>query len=285
MSRVRKGLVALAASCVLAVLAPSVHVAAQASAGPSKEQLQLARSLYYDGLELIDKGDWTQAADRLQRVLAIRDSAVVSYHLANALHHLQRFVEARLLLQRVLNDATTSADIRTAAADLLPAIESQMGRLTLRLEGDLEAVTIYIDGRETPSVALDVPVPVDPHDLSVVAMRDGEEVATTTVAVGGDAGLQVEATLTIPERPAKPVNLAVVPERESRAEPLATKSDGPRDEDPSLFTRWWFWTAVGAVTAGILITSVALSAGGTEKASAAGLKGDFPPGVVEGTVR
>jgi hypothetical protein len=74
---------------VVLLLAPSLRGVAQTAPEPTAAQLKLARSLYYDGLELIDKGEWGQAADRLQRVLELRDSAVVSYHLANAHYPLQ----------------------------------------------------------------------------------------------------------------------------------------------------------------------------------------------------
>ncbi len=38
---------------------------AQANAEPSEADLKLARSLFYDALELIDQSQWAQAADRL----------------------------------------------------------------------------------------------------------------------------------------------------------------------------------------------------------------------------
>jgi hypothetical protein len=273
-------------------------------AEPSKEQLQLARSLFYDGLELIDKSEWAEAADRLQRVLEIRGSAVVSYHLANALYHLNKFVDARLLLQRVLNDANASPDIRAAAVELLPAAERDMGRLTVRLIGSVDGVEILIDGRTTPPAALDVPVPVDPHEVSVIAMRDGQQVASTTARVGGDAGLQREVVLEIPARldtaapaiapAAEPApaavlapSLALVPVPEPRhASALALQPAESRRDDggSAVLTKWWFWTAVAAATAGIVITTVALTSG-TRAADLSRVRGDFTPRLLEGTVQ
>jgi hypothetical protein len=275
----------------LLLLGPRAHIFAQTPPEPSAEELQLARSLYYDGLELLDKGEWEQAADRLQRVLQIRDSAVVSLHLANAYSHLKRHVEARLLLQRVLNDTSASPEIRKAAGDLLPAVEREMGRLTVRLVGDLEGVEILIDGRPTPPAAMDVPVPVDPRDVSVVALRDGVQVAQATASVGGDAGLQVQLTLEIPPRDgATPVltpSVAVTAVPAGEGAPRASEPDRA-EKSGGVLGKWWFWTAIGVVAAGAVITAVALSSSSSPSsdtsADLSSVRGDLNPGLIEGRV-
>lgn len=281
----------------LLLLAPPAHILAQAAPEPTDEQLQLARSLYYDGLELLDKGDWEQAADRLQRVLQIRDSAVVSLHLANAYSHLKRQVEARLLLQRVLNDSEASTEIRKAAAELLLTVEHAVGRLTVRLVGDLQGVEILIDGRQTPQAALDVPVPVDPREVSVVAMRDGEQVAQAVAEVGGKAGLQAEVTLEIPAREsptaAPPVltpSVAVttVPQDDEGAPSDAEPAPRADKGGSGLLGKWWFWTAIGVVAAGAIITAVAVTTSSSSSGNTADLssvRGNLTPGLVEGTVK
>jgi hypothetical protein len=274
----------------LLLFAPPAHILAQAAPEPSAEQLEVARSLYYDGLGFLDKGEWEQAADRLQRVLQIRDSAVVSLHLATALSRLQRLVEARFLLQRVLNDSEASTEVRKAAAELLLTVERTMGRLTVRLVGELEGVQILIDGRETPPAALNVPVPVDPHEVSVVAMRDGEVVAQATAPVDGKAGLQVEITLEIPVREAAPVltpSVAVtaVPQNDAG---VSSGSAARSDKGGGLLSKWWFWTAIGVVATGAIITTVALTTSSSSSGNTAdlsSLRGNLNPGLIEGTVQ
>ena len=283
------------------------RVAAQAVAEPSAAQLELARAMFYYGVELLDRGEFAEAADRLHRVLEIRDSAVVSYHLASALSRLGRHVEALQLLQTVHNDPDASADIRRASDKLLPKVERSVGRLTLRVSGERESIRILVNEREMPLVALDVPVPVDPGEVSVVALRDGEQVAASSARVGGPAGLRAEIVLEIPA-PALPEPVPE-PVPDSAAQPTPRSAPGPlagcghrrsrprrnrarrgcdpaaprRDEDSGLLGKWWFWTAVGVVAAGAAVATVALSSDGGA-ADLSQVRGDFEPGLLEGRV-
>ncbi len=224
-------------------------------------------------------------------MLEIRDSAVASYHFANALNHLGRYVDARERLQRVLNDPSANAEIRAAANELFPTVDHSIGRLTLRLVSERGGIRILINGREASLVALDVPVPVDPGEVKVVALRDGEEVASSTARVGGDAGLQVEVVLqiTVRDQPSATDAIAptfvTLPDSESPSRLATIPSARDEDDDSGLLGQWWFWTAIGVVGAGAAVTVIALSSGGTEPADLSVVHGDFEPGLLEGRVQ
>lgn len=292
-----RALAVRAIACGLALLLAHVPapVLGQSKPKPSSAELELARSLYYDGLELIDRGQWQEAADRLERVLAIRDSAVVSYHLATAYSHLGRNVEARERLRRVQGDPAAASELREAAAKLLPEVEAKVGRMILRLSGDLDGVRIFFDGRPAPTVAVDVPVPVDLGEVQVSALRDDEEVATASARVDDASAPPVEVFLEIPPRPepeserieqAQPPPVLVpvaVPEPAPAPGPLALQPGPPRDDD-GLIDQWWFWTAVGAVAAAGVVGALILT-DEPEPADASAVAGDFTPGVLEGRVQ
>jgi hypothetical protein len=294
-----RALAVRAIACGLALLLAHVPapVFGQSKPKPSSAELELARSLYYDGLELIDQGQWQEAADRLERVLAIRDSAVVSYHLATAYSHLGRNVEARERLRRVQGDPAAAGELREAATKLLPEVEAKVGRMILRLTGDPEGTRILFDGRPAPAVAVDVPVPVDLGEVEVSVLRDEEEVAAARVRVDDASAPPAEVFLEIPPRPKPepepieqaqppPVLVPVAapePGPEPEPAPLAVQP-GPRRDDDGLLGQWWFWTAVGAVAAAGVVGALILT-DEPEPADASAVAGDFTPGVLEGRVQ
>lgn len=280
---------AVVAGCVLLIALSPVPAAAQeASAEPSEEQLEEARSLYYEGLSLIDHRQWAGAATRLERVLEIRDSIVASYQLAVAYSHLGRPLEAAERLRRVLDDPEVVAEMETASRKLLAEVEAATGSLTLRLRGNREGVHVRVGERAIPARELDAPVPVDPGQVRVVAERNGEVVAESTVDVGGAAGLHPEVELRLSIR-----EPTLAPSRQLTAAPVAPLASGdatgggtaPRDdgEGGGIFGQWWFWTAVAVVAAGAAVTVVALGAE-SDPADPSAARGDLQPGFLEGRV-
>jgi hypothetical protein len=170
--------------------------------------------------------------------------------------------------------------------------------VTLRLHGDHEGVRVFVGARDIPLAALDVPVPVDPGEVRVVARRDGEQVASSTVRIGGDAGLSAEVVLEIPPRTdtasnaVAPVVIAapalLTPAEADAPSPILSSSRDRQDDSDGgagLLGQWWFWTAIGVVGAGAVVAVIALSAGGTEPADLSVVRGDFDPGLLEGRVQ
>jgi hypothetical protein len=70
------------------------------------------------------------------------------------------------------------------------------------------------------------------------------------------------ATTEPPPATAPPVDLQPRPPAAQEAPVGISGSAPPADQArPPIYKRWWFWTAAGAVVAGAVITSIALSAG------------------------
>ena len=67
---------------------------APAEAAPSAEVLEVARSLFREGVEAAQAGRWEEARQRFARVLSLRAAPLVRFNLAVASRNVGRFVEA-----------------------------------------------------------------------------------------------------------------------------------------------------------------------------------------------
>lgn len=117
----------------------------------------------------------------------------------------------------------TGGKVETVDVQLASRSEAAVLRVTSPVEG----ASVALDGKPMGVVPVESPVLPGTHKVGVT--REGYDDANTSVVV--NAG-----------------------ERKDLAMPLAKKA--------SLFTRWWFWTAVGAVAIGVTTTIIVLN---TEK--------------------
>lgn len=117
----------------------------------------------------------------------------------------------------------TGAKVETVDVTLASRSEAAVLRVTSPVEG----ASVALDGKPMGVVPVESPVLPGTHKIGVT--REGYEDADTSVVIS--AG-----------------------ERKDVAVPLAKKA--------SLFTRWWFWTAVGVVAIGVTTTVIVLN---TEK--------------------
>lgn len=252
-----------------------------------EQQKEQARVLFNEGLRFVEQEDWVSAESRFRSVLLLRASHVVAYNLASALSHLERLMEAAELLRAIVRDDTAEPGARSAAEQLLAEIEQRIGTLTLRIAGDSAGAVVRLDGAPLELSEQLITISVDPGVHDVVVERDGSQIASEVVRIGGEAPLQVSVTLSLPPRilPAAVAQAAqpVPASRPSAVGARTASSQPPRDEgsDDSILESWWFWTAVGAVAAGGVVTGVVLAGGG----DSAPLRGDTDPAVLGGTVK
>ena len=266
-------------------LLPQLAVAQSGPEEPGAQDTAVARALFEEGVMLADAEQWAEAADRFQRSLELRGSPVVAYNLASALVQLERLVEASELLQKVRRDETAPAAARDAARALLDRVQPRLGRLTIRLDGDPSGVTVWIDGREIPTQAIGVSMPVDPGRRTIRVRRGDDVVAERQLTVLSGAG--AETRLEVPPAPPPPEpqpeeppveetptgfrpgdafqselpdptddandeDAAEVPTPEQVARVAVRRPSGRRaprftdEEDTSLLENPWFWGGVGA---------------------------------------
>ena len=281
-------------SCVALALNAPVHAQgpelAPAAVDPALEQQQKeqARLLFSEGLQFVEQEDWVNAESRFRSVLLLRASHVVAYNLASALSQLQRLMEAAELLRAIVRDGAAEPATRSAAEQLLAEIEQRIGTLTLRIAGDSNGALVRLDGAPLELSEQLLTISVDPGEHHVVVEREGAQVASETVRIGGDAPLQVAVTLTLPPRilpaavaqAAQPLHPPRNGASSSRTAPTSPRRDDGSDD--SVLESWWFWGAVGAVAAGGVVTGVLLAGGDDARDP---LRGDTDPAVLRGTVK
>lgn len=179
------------------------------SAEEDAQKSALARSLFHQGVELIESEQWKEAADLLDRALKLRSSSVIAYNLGFCLSHTGRFVRASELLEQVLRDGTAKEDLKNTAKLLLQEINPKIAKLTIRAQGDLSNTEITLNGRVLSQAEVGVAVPIDPGQQVVVARRDDADVADKSVEV--IEGTTAEVVLEIPP----PVVQETAPKRET----------------------------------------------------------------------
>ncbi len=160
------------------------------------QKTALARSLFRDGVALMESEQWEAAADKLERALKLRSSSVIAYNLGFCLSHTGKLVRASELLERVIRDDTASEDLKDTARLLLQEINPRIAKLMIRAQGDLSNTEITLDDRVLSQVEIGVATPVDPGRHVVIARRNDVDVADKNVEVA--EGITIEVVLEIP---------------------------------------------------------------------------------------
>jgi hypothetical protein len=245
------------ASIFLLALAPGAALAQRTAA-----DLETARQLYNQGIELRDKGDLAGALEKLKSAHALGNTPITGAELCKTHAALKQPVEARevcLSVGRIpplSGETERSQQARADAARVAEEVKGRMGSVTVKLQGvpPGREPTVTIDGRALPPEALDVARAVNP----------GKHVVTARVGSGGET----RATLEVREGESRVLELTVQPPPADEP-PVAAGGAAPTYYEPPpkkakssvLPTVGWVMAGVGAAigTAGGL---VALSAKG-----------------------
>lgn len=255
MRSVREGLIAV----VLVALA-SGRAHAQ-----TEEELERARTQFAEAVELLDAERWSDAAERFRDVLAVRASAQVKYNLAIALERLGQLAEASELLDEVAADRSLPRRTRREAAQLRERLEPRLARLTVRVAGDTDRITVTLDGDELGLDELDRAIAVDPGTRRVVLLRGGETIASREVRIREGQSEMVElrappagaASQASSERGPSTTPITEVTLDDPYALPVER---GPQRGAPEpVHEQWWFWTTIGLAAAVVLTIIVAVA--------------------------
>lgn len=225
-----------------------------------EDATQRARDLFAEGIELIEQESFAEAAGKFEAALALRDAPAVRYNLALCYYQLGRYVEAEPLIDGLLADEETPADVREQVTNVRRGLDERAGKLVVEVTG-AGGGEVAVDGHSVDAARIGRPMAASPGEHVVTLSRDGAEVARESVTVS--QGEEVRVTLT------------VAPTPEETAAAADTSSNEPRP----LVRDWRLWTGVAAgviaVTV-VVVLAVALS-GGTQGP----IDGDFDPGVIQ----
>ncbi|HEX7476511.1 MAG TPA: hypothetical protein VF331_01765 [Polyangiales bacterium] len=265
---------------VLAVLVslPARPLAAQASAGDASRDAS-ARALFEDGVQLAEQAQWQSAEDRFRRALALRNSPVIAYNLANALAERGKLIEASELLRKLEHDEKLEPGLRQSVSTLQTDLTRRIGRLTVNVHGSEPADVVKLDDVGLLEAQLGVAIPVDPGAHRLSLERAGKTLDSQTVQLADGASTELTLQPLVAPSPAA-VAAATEPAAVNRP---ASGTPAPAQASTSsrpVTKTWWFWTSVGVVgAAAVVVVAVLASSSGS---SASGqtqnaYHGDFNP--------
>jgi hypothetical protein len=195
---------------------------ARASGSPSEADIRAARDLFVHAVEDEDGGRWEAALEKLYRVLAVKDTPGVRYHVALCEERLGKLATAWAEYTVADEKARSEQahDVLRLTSKKLAELSRRVPHLTVRVTPPEADATLTIDGRPAP---VGDRTPVDPgsHQVEVLPV---EGRAPTTVAVSVGEG--ESRTLDVELRPVvaqelPPVAAAAPPSRAEASPPAA----------------------------------------------------------------
>jgi hypothetical protein len=169
-------------SIAVVIVASSARsiVPAVAHADPTAGEIAAARELFRQGLELEDKGQWSDALATFQRVAAVKKSAAVQFHLALCLEKTGHLVDALngFTSARSIAASEATPDAQTVDASSSKHLEALDVRIPhVQIVWPIAGVTatVSIDGVDVSPALLGAPIPLDPGRHRVVVTAPGYE--------------------------------------------------------------------------------------------------------------
>jgi hypothetical protein len=192
-------------------------------------QVQAARELFSQAEEDEDAGHWDEAASKLRRVLEVKHTAGVQYHIALCEEHTGSLVAALedyTIAEREAHEENAQDVLRLVGkrlADLTPRVP----RVTLRVVPDTPTASLTLDGRPIARALWATSLPVDPGDHRIEATAEGRETSSASVVLNERDSTVLEVKLGPPTSPppGPPVSISPVapPATEpARAAPFRT---------------------------------------------------------------
>lgn len=260
-SRVRKGhdtviLLDAARSCVRTFvivllacgLARSTTAAPVPASGDDAKAKAQASGLLGEARKLYDQGEYGGALDRLNQAYATFPSPVIHFNFGQVYRALLREVEALESFELFLDGGTDQdPKLRREAEIFLLDLSRRVG--TLEIRADTEGALVSVDGKPRGKTPLVRPIRVAPGAHQVLVQgRNAAVPFVRQVQIGPGELARVEALLA--PKPTAPIAAPTT---------LAATPPAPPTRDRPFYKNWWFWTTMGALVAGAIVTTVLVS--------------------------
>lgn len=246
------------------VLLMCLLAATRTSYAQTPQQTALARTLFEEGVQLADHGDWVGAADRFGRAHSLKPTEGIAFNWARALAETGKLLHARELLLSIERDASADPQLRKEASAMLVTLEPRIARLRIVATGEPEGpVTVMVDGEDWPRAAWGIASPIDPGAHTIVSTEGGEE--RTRTAIDLREGERRD-----------------LPLRFGEEEPASAADDPSNERDAArtpLYKNWILWSAVGAVVVAGVVTGIVVKSAGGEN-DPRPITGNTDPGVL-----
>jgi hypothetical protein len=245
---------AIAAAIMVLALATS-H---DAAADPTAADVETARGLYVEGLELRDGGKLEMSLGRFKAAHALAATPITSLELGRAHALLGELVEARemlLSIERLPVQPSESPKAGNARVEARAMAEQLRDRIpALRIVFSPEppsAPHVTIDGVVIPPEALANPRKVNPGSHTIVAEANGAHATSTLLLIERELRMVTlalrgaPAPATVAARPVVPTNPDAP--REAPRDAPSSQAAGPTG---------WFYVGLGAAGVGVVVGSI-----------------------------
>jgi hypothetical protein len=178
---------------------------ARAAGEPTPADIESARALYVEGLELRDKGDLARSLQQFRAAQALAPTPITSLELARAHALLGQLLEAReiaLSIERLPvrpEESLKAANARVEARAFADSLKKRIPSLRVKIvnpSGD-SPPRVTVDGVVVPSEALDAARRLNPGKHVVVAEKGTTRATSEVVLAEGetrDLDLKLEPT-------------------------------------------------------------------------------------------
>lgn len=226
----------LAAALALASVASAARAtppdASTRAPAPSASELLAARELFAQAIADEKRGEYAAALEKLRRVVTVKATPSVHFHLAYCHEHLGELVLALGAYDAAEREATRerNEDVLRLVRATVPALRARVPTLALDVTPKPAGFVVRLDGRPLASGVLGVPVPVDPGSHVVEAEAPGHEPTSARVelaerdAVARVLHLAPRALAAREAPPAAPASAAATTARAPAAAPAGTPS-------------------------------------------------------------
>lgn len=190
-------------------------------AAPTEAELKAARKLFEQAQEHEAARRWLDALGLLERILLVKETAGVRFHVAVCREHLGQLVEAEADYRRAAELATQMKSregdaIVAQASDALVALKPRIPLLTLKLP-ELPGLQISLDDTPLPAERAQRPIPRNPGPVQLRASAPGHKDFTLSLAL--PEGTQQRADIAL--QPLQPPPDASAPPPAASAPPPA----------------------------------------------------------------
>lgn len=165
--------------CIAGLLA--TFATAQAAEDADKTA---SKNLIRQGNALLDKGKFEQALDKFEQAYQRFQSPKIFFNQAQALHGLDRSLDALLAYRRFITEAKDAGpEIQAEAQQQIAGLTEKVGRIDIR--SNRQGALVRIDGKEQGTTPIVEPIYVEPGNHTVTLEWQSEQRSTSIAALPG----------------------------------------------------------------------------------------------------
>jgi tetratricopeptide (TPR) repeat protein len=250
------------------ILAPILALApASALAQPtdpnSAAKLPIARKLYDEGVDAINKGRWSTAYDKFKASYELVPRPLTLFNLAAAQSQTGRLVEASESYRRFLRDTSDGRlnDERENATSQLEQLDKQIAQVTIEVAHLESDDIILIDEIEFPHSALHTAIPMNPGQHVARVQRGQNAIANRkiTLVSGATESVQIDLPIAQPDLNVRRDSESAAPGVTGTSGLTRRTEPAPADGERSWLRSPWLWAGVAVVVGGAAVGTYMLT--------------------------